>query len=288
MQNSIRSPQVPGAAPAAAGLKATNKAPPRRKAWLTKEAACSIGLAILLIGFAEYATYAKWVSPMVMPRPSSVAAVLWGGIVDGYFLTAVFSSFTSLLVGFLLAFVVAITLAGIISSSRFLEGVFTPYIVAIQSLPKVAIAPLVVLWLGFGELSKVTIVAVVCFFPIMVNTVQGLRVRALDHDELMRSLGASRWQQFRYMRLPHAIPYIFAGIHIGVIFALIGVVVAEFVGTNSGIGFAMLQAKSQFDVPAVYACLALLMLMGLTLHFVTSFIERRVAALMGEAPIVQH
>lgn len=255
------------------------------RSWGGPELACTIGLAILLIGLAEIAARQKWISPMILPRPSAVAAVLLEGIRDGFYVEAVASSLGSLLVGFALAFVAAVVLAGLISSSRFAERVLTPYIVAFQSLPKVAIAPLVVLWLGFGEVSKIAIVAIVCFFPVMVNTVQGLKVRNQDHDELMRSLGASRWQHFRMMRLPHAVPYIFAGVHIGVIFALIGVVVAEFVGTNSGIGFAMLQAKSQFDVPGVYACLVVLMLMGLALNLVTSTIEGLVGKWMGETPV---
>jgi NitT/TauT family transport system permease protein len=250
------------------------------------ELMCSVGLALALFGLAEVSARLKWVSPMILPRPSDVAKVLYQGLGDGFFLMNVLSSLGSLVSGFVVAFMAAIVLAGLISSSRFAERVLSPYIVAFQSLPKVAIAPLVVLWLGFGELSKVTIVAIVCFFPIMVNTVQGLKVRDRDHDELLRSLGASRWQHFRLMRLPHAIPYIFAGVHIGAIFALIGVVVAEFVGTNAGIGFALLQAKAQFDVPGVYACLVVLMLMGLALSAATSFVERRVARWMGEAAVV--
>jgi len=243
----------------------------------------SLFIAIALLVLAEVAAGEKWISPMVLPKPSAVFSVLTEGLRDGTYIVSIVSSMSSLVVGFILAFVAAIVIAGVISSNRFIERVFTPYIVAFQSMPKVAVAPLVVLWLGFGELSKIMIVVIVCFFPMMVNTVQGLKVRHQDHDELMRSLGANSWQQFLLMRLPHAVPYIFAGVRIGVIFALIGVVVAEFVGTNAGVGFSMLQAKSQFDVPSVYACLLILMVMGLVLNFLTSICERRVAMLMGES-----
>lgn len=246
------------------------------------ELLCSLGLALVLLGLAEASARFGWVSPMILPRPTQVAQVLVEGLRDGYFLANIFSSLASLVAGFAAAFGAAIALAGLLSTSRFAERVLTPYIIAFQSMPKVAIAPLVVLWLGFGELSKVTIVAIVCFFPIMVNTVQGLKVRDRDHDELLRSLDASRWQHFRLMRMPHAVPYIFAGVRIGAVFALIGVVVAEFVGTNAGIGFALLQAKAQFDVPGVYACLVILMAMGLLLSFATSLVERGVARWMGE------
>lgn len=241
------------------------------------EPLCSIGIAIAFLVLAEYAARHGLVSPLVMPAPSNIWKVLESGFSDGYFLQHVVSSAASLGTGFLLAFALAIGVAGLLASSSFLERVFTPFIIAFQSMPKVAIAPLVVLWLGFGELAKIAIVAIVCFFPIMINTVQGLKVRDRDHYELMRSLGANRWQLFYHMRLPHAVPYIFAGVHIGVIFALIGTVVAEFVGTDAGIGYAMLQAKSQFDVAGVYACLILLMTLGLILHFVTAYIEKRVS-----------
>jgi len=106
---------------------------------------------------------------------------------------------------------------------------------------------------------------------------QGLKIRDRTQFELFQSLGATRWQMFVHLRLPSAVPYIFAGLHIGAIFALIGAVVAEFVGTGSGIGYAMLQAKASFDVPGVYVCLVLLMVLGTLLNFIMRRLEQRVA-----------
>lgn len=131
----------------------------RRREWI-----CSMAIAVALLGALEIAARNEWVSAMVMPRPSRVLAVLVDGFSDGIYVTNLVASMGALLAGFALAFVVALATAGVLSSSRFLERVLTPYIVAFQSMPKVAIAPLVVLWLGFGELSKVAIVAIVCFF----------------------------------------------------------------------------------------------------------------------------
>jgi len=238
---------------------------------------CTIAIAASLLGVAEYAARNQLVSPIILPAPTSVWKVLVEGMASGYFVDHLISTAGSLALGFTLGFLLAVSVAAILSSSPFIEKVFTPFIIAFQSMPKVAIAPLIVLWLGFGEASKIAIVVIVCFFPIMVNTMQGLQMRDRDHYELFMSLGASRSQLFFHMRLPHAVPYIFAGIHIGVIFSLIGAVVAEFVGGSAGVGFAMLQAKAQFDVPAVYACLLLLMALGLILHFIMSFAERRVS-----------
>lgn len=241
------------------------------------ELALSGLIAVTLIIAAEIAARNNWVTPLVLPAPSQIWAALTDGFASGIYLDNTLSTLWSVVVGFLLGAVVAVVLAGILSSLPFLEKVITPFIVAFQSMPKVAIAPLIIIWFGFGDVSKIVIVLTVCFFPILINSLHGLKVRDRDHYELFKSLGATRWQMFYRLRLPHAVPYIFAGLHIGVIFALIGTVVAEFVGSNTGVGYLMLQAKATFDTPAVYACLLILMLLGMLLHFVMVQIETRVA-----------
>lgn len=237
----------------------------------------SLLLVAVMVSVAEYAAQREMVSSLILPAPSLVFRVLVEGIADGYYLGHLGSTLYAMLAGFALSAFVAITIAGILASSETLERILTPFIVALQSMPKIAIAPLIVLWFGFGDVSKIVVVAVVCFFPMMVNALQGLKIRERDHFELMQSLGANRWQLFANLRLLHAVPYMFAGLHLGIIFALIGTVVAEFVGTASGIGYALLQSKAQFDVAGVYACLVLLMILGVTLNAITRFIERRAA-----------
>lgn len=241
------------------------------------ELALSGLIAVAIVVGAEIAARKGLVTLLVLPAPSQIWAALVDGFASGIYLDNTFSTLWSVVVGFLLGTAVAVVLAGILSSLPFLEKVVTPFVVAFQSMPKIAIAPLIIIWFGFGEVSKIIIVLTVCFFPILINTLHGLKVRDRDHYELFKSLGATRWQMFFRLRLPHAVPYIFAGLHIGVIFALIGTVVAEFVGSNSGVGYLMLQAKATFDTPAVYACLLILMLMGMLLHFIMVQIETRVA-----------
>jgi NitT/TauT family transport system permease protein len=243
--------------------------------WL--EHGASLLLLIMLLGLAEAAAGRGWVSRLVMPAPSQVWAVLVDGFASGFYLPHLRSTVGSIFAGFAIAATAAITIAGTLASIPVLERVLTPFFVAFQSMPKVAIAPLIVIWFGFGELSKIVIVITACFFPILMNALHGLKVRDRDHLELMRSLGATRLQLFVRLRLPHALPYIFAGLHVGVIFALIGTVVAEFVGTNAGIGYVMLQSKANFDLPSVYACLLLLMVIGVLLHGVMKQLEKRVA-----------
>jgi NitT/TauT family transport system permease protein len=234
-------------------------------------------LAVLLLGLAEYGARNGYISRLILPAPSAVVQVLWEGFVSTFLLEHIASSAWSTLVGFVLGAAIAIGIAGLLATIPTLERILSPFIVAFQSLPKIAVAPLIVLWLGFGDVSKIAIVMVVCFFPIMVNSLQGLKIRDRNHYELFRSLGATRLQMFFGLRLPHAVPYIFAGLHIGALFALIGTVVAEFVGSDKGLGYVMLQAKANFDVPSVYACLALLMAMGILLNGLMGWLEKKVS-----------
>ncbi len=241
------------------------------------EPALSVLLAAILIAAGEFVADRGLVSPLILPAPSDVLFTMIDGFREGSYVTDILSTTGSLLAGFVLGTAISLVFAGVLISAPLLERVLTPFIVAFQSMPKVAIAPLIILWIGFGEASKIVIVITVCFFPIMVNTLQGLRIRDRDRYELLQSLGASRWQMFWHLRLPDAVPYIFAGLHIGAIFALIGAVVAEFVGSSSGLGYAMLQAKASFDVPGVYVCLLLLMVLGILLNMVMTRIERHMS-----------
>lgn len=243
-------------------------------------------LAAVLLAAAELAARGELVSELILPAPSAVLNALVDGFAGGTYWRHIWSTVSATGLGFALAATTAILLAGALASVPFLERVLLPFVVAFQTLPKIAVAPLIVLWLGFGSLGKTFVVTVVCFFPILVNALQGLKIRDRNQYELMRSLGASRWQMFRYLRMPNALPYIFAGLHIGVIFSLIGAVVSEFVGSRSGLGYILLSDKAQFNVPGVYAILTLLMVLGLGLHWIMKVAERRVAFWAQEVTVV--
>lgn len=245
-----------------------------RRAW---ERLGSMGIGVALLAGAEWLARSGLISPLLFPPPSAVWRALVGGFGSGLYVENILSTLAATGMGFLAAAVIAVTFAGLLASIPLLERLLVPFIVAFQSMPKIAIAPLVVLWFGFGLFGKVAIVTMAAFFPIMVNSLTGLKIRSRDHLELMRSLSATKWQMLRYLRIQSALPYIFAGLHVGAIFALIGSVVAEFVGSDAGLGYLMLQAKAQFDVPSVFACLVLLMLIGIGLHAIMGAIENRVA-----------
>src|SRR5262249_54493550 len=140
---------------------------------------------------------------------------------------------------------------------------------------KVAIAPLIVAWAGFGIESKVLIVALVSFFPMLVNTIVGLKATPEDKIELMRSLAASRWKIFYMVKLPEALPFIFAGLNIGIVLAVLGAIVGEFVGAKAGLGYQILQMNYNLDIAGVFAILILLGAIGIALDYLTLLLRRR-------------
>lgn len=245
-----------------------------RRRWV--DACLSLLLLAAFLGLGELAARMGWISPLLVPAPSAVADALVSGFASGVYWSHLWSTVWATLLGFGLATLTGLTIGGVLAGLPSVERVLYPFIVAFQSTPKIAIAPLVIIWAGFGEISKILIIIVVCFFPILVNTMQGLRLRERERQELVVALGASRWQVFRYVRLPGSTPFVFAGLHVGAIFALLGAVVAEFVGARSGLGVLLNQERSMFNVPGVFAILLILMILGLALNGTMKAVERRV------------
>ncbi len=177
--------------------------------------------------------------------------------------------------GLALGLFVAIVLGYLLAKSRTLERIVTPYIVSAQAIPIVALAPLLVIWFGTGILSKVLVCALTLFFPVLINTIVG--VRSVDREllELMRSLQASRWQIFRYLELPAALPVLLGGLKVGVTLSVIGAVVGEFVGADRGLGFLVNLARGLFDTPLMFVALFVLMAIALGLYLTVSVLESR-------------
>ena len=177
--------------------------------------------------------------------------------------------------GFMGAAVLAIVLGSLIAQSRFVERVIYPYLIVIQTTPKVAIAPLFIIWFGFGMTSKVIIAGIISFFPILVNVIAGLRSTDPQRIELMRSLRATRWQIFKMVMLPSALPMIFAGLQVAIIFSLLGAIVGEFVGSKEGLGNLIMQMNINLDTAGVFAVLVCLSSIGISLHLIMSWIQRK-------------
>jgi NitT/TauT family transport system permease protein len=213
----------------------------------------------------------------VVPVPSQIAEALVRGFASGQYISDLGVTLTEMLFGFAVATVLGILMGALIVEIRTFERLIYPLIVAVQSLPKIAIAPLLLIWIGFGLASKVAMAALIAFFPILVNTVTGLRSCDRDMYQLFDSLRASRLQALWHLKLPAAAPYIIAGLDVGFVFALLGAIVGEFIGASAGLGYAILQLQFQLDTAGVFAVLVLLAAIGICGHTAIRAIGRRVA-----------
>jgi NitT/TauT family transport system permease protein len=212
----------------------------------------------------------------ILPPPSNVLLALYRGFASTLYVSHIGVTLAETFMGFALGSLLAFSLGVAVALSRRVEYFLYPFIVMFQAMPKVALAPLVIIWFGLGITSKVVSAALVAFFPLMVNTIAGLRSADGDRVNLMRSLAASRWQIFWMLQLPNAMPYIFAGLEIAMIFALIGAIVGEFVGATSGLGMLIQSMNFTMDVAGQFSILLILSALGLLLNGAVVALRRRV------------
>jgi len=212
----------------------------------------------------------------ILPAPSKVAIALWRGFATGLYQQNLLHTLTETLLGFLLGSALGLVLGAAVALNRYVEYFFYPYIVMFQSVPKVALAPLIVVWFGLGMKSQVLNAALVACFPLIVNTIAGLKSADEDRVNLMRSLTASKSQVFWMLRLPSALPFIMAGLEVAMIFALIGAIVAEFVGSQAGLGMLIQNMNFNMDVAGQFSVLLMLSILGLLLNRCILLIRRRV------------
>ncbi|WP_433533162.1 ABC transporter permease [Micromonospora sp. CA-263727] len=231
---------------------------------------------VVVLGW-EYGTQLIGVDEFVLPRPSQIAEALHRQLTDAQFWSHLWVTTQEALLGFVIGVGAAVLLGTFISQIKVVEATLMPYIVAFQTVPKVALAPLFVLWFGFGLTSKVVMAAVISFFPMLVNVIEGLRAADADRIQMLTVFGASKAQIFRMVRLPSALPFIFAGLDIGIVFAILGAVVGEFIGAKEGLGYLLLQTNYNFDIAGMFAVLVVLSVMGLLAHFVIRLLQRRLA-----------
>ena len=178
------------------------------------------------------------------------------------------------LLGFGLALAAGLLVGALVEASPVLQRAVYPLVVASQTVPIPAIAPLLLIWFGYGLLPKVLVTALIGFFPLAVNTVDGLRATDRDVLDLLRSLGAGRWGRFRLAKLPSALPFVFSGAKVAVAVCVIGAVFGEFVGSSAGLGYLINRSRAQFLTDRVFACLVLLALIGIGLFALVALAER--------------
>jgi NitT/TauT family transport system permease protein len=229
-----------------------------------------LGVAILIAVWHFYVVIFN-VPMAVLPRPDAVFYSFvknWRLILGEGRITLMAS-----LYGFLLAFVLGVPIAVAITSSRVLNQMFYPLLIATQSVPKVALAPLILIWLGTGLSSKLAIAWLVAFFPIVVDTATGLRNTPEDLIDLATSVRASGFQTFYKIRFPAALPFVISGSKVAITLAVIGAVIGEFIGSNDGLGNLMLVANSQINMPLAFAALFGLAALGILLYTAVVAVE---------------
>jgi NitT/TauT family transport system permease protein len=245
-----------------------------------KWTARNVGLTALLFA----ATIAAWeavvrifqIPIFILPAPTQVGMALYRGLASGVYLDHLKYTLLETLLGFVVGSALGFFLGTAVAMNRYVEFFFYPYIVMFQSLPKVALAPLIVVWFGLGLTSKVINAALVAFFPLLVNTMVGLKSADEDRVSLMRSLAASNRQIFWMLRLPNALPFVMAGLDVAMIFALIGAIVAEFVGAQRGLGMLIQSMNFNMDVSGQFSILIILSLVGLVLNRIIMLVRRRI------------
>jgi NitT/TauT family transport system permease protein len=225
----------------------------------------------LLVILWQLATVLFHIPSYMLPSPADIAAVMvgqWRDLLANGLITLIESA-----AGLALSIVVAIPLGIAIVYSRLIARILYPFLVASQAVPKVALAPILVVWFGFGLLPKVLIAFFIAFFPIVVNTVVGMSRTPTDMIHLMRSLGASAPQILLRVQLPSASPYIFAGIKVAAAFAVVGAIVGEFIAADAGLGYLQLVADNNLQIPLLFGTLVALSIMGIALFYLVALVE---------------
>ena len=248
------------------------------KGWraIVRQLPLQLGAFAAVIFIWWYAAANEIVSPRILPGPGEVVSAFWELLTSGVLIDNLGVTVYEVIAGFLLGSLGGFLIAVFASVFSPFRQVVTPYMVALQVTPRVAIAPLLFIWLGFGELPKIVLAATICFFPVFINALTGLTIIPEDERELFRSLRASKAQEFFRLRLPSAMPVTFAGLKTAISLALIGAIVGEFVSAEEGLGLLIQRFSFQLNTPAAYAVLFTLTILGLLLYALMEVIDRYV------------
>jgi NitT/TauT family transport system permease protein len=238
--------------------------------------ALPLGFFISLIILWEIVTILGNVPPYIVPAPSDIFQAVQRNIARGVYPPHLWATMQSVFIGYATGVLAGIVLGTLFAEVRLFERLVFPLIVALQSMPKIALAPLFVMWFGYGFTSKVITVTLMCLFPVLVNTVAGLKSADPDRVSLIRAMTGSRFQIFRYVKLPSAASHIFAAMQVAVVMALIGALVSEFVGSDRGLGILIQNGQLNLDTSGIFAVLVILSAMGIGCTAIVRFVASRV------------
>lgn len=263
MTPETRSAATPAAAPAV-----------RRPFVEMRAATVALPLLALVLVIALWGAFTAifQVPSYVVPSPLDVLERLVGQF--GYLMEMTWVTFLETVAGFLLAIVIGIPVAMGIARWDVADKMVSPLMTALNAIPKVAIAPILVVWMGFGFAPKIVMVVLMAIFPIILATVSGLRHTPAELVELSRSLRATTLEEFVRVRFPHALPQIFTGLQTGISLAVVGAVIGEFIGASAGLGFVIVQSGASADTPLAFAAIVLLALLSMVLYYLLIVVER--------------
>ena len=231
---------------------------------------------LVLLALAIWHSYVAGfdVSPFILPRPGAVIDAWRELLVTRSTLWHSWATIYETLAGFGFALVAGVVLGAVLGKIPWLERTLNPFIVASQVVPKVALVPLFVVWFGFGPTTKILLAAVLAFFPIFTNTLLGVKSVDLGHRDVMTSLNTSRFQRFRHLELPSALPYIITGMEIGIVLAIIGAVVGEYLGGNRGLGYLLIAKMNAYETDMLFAVLIHLTVIGFAFYLSVGVLRR--------------
>jgi len=238
-----------------------------------------IALFIAFVALWQIATMLQLISPIILPTPIEVARDLYSvaaNLLSGdYMLFALWTTMKEVFYGFIIATVIGFSLGVLVGETTFGERAVMPYLVAIDTMPKIAFAPLFVAWLGFDIHSKVALAAFIATFPIIVGTAAGLHAADENARMLFKTMGATRWQTLIKLKLPTGLPHFFTGLKIGSVGVMAGAITGEFLGGGKGFGELIRVAASMLDTPRVFSLIIYLSLVGLSLFAFVTWMQRR-------------
>jgi NitT/TauT family transport system permease protein len=227
--------------------------------------------AVLSLAAWQAIVMAAAIPEYLLPAPSAIFANI-----DRTLAIQLAVTFVEALIGFLIASVLAFCCAIMFVRFHTLEQGLFPIAIAVKTTPIVAVAPLLVIWLGTGWWSKIVAVILICFFPVLVNAVKGLKAADVEYRELFQTLGASRAQEFRKLRIPYCLPYLFSALKISSSLAIVGAIVGEFVGATQGLGYLIMISSAHLETATLFAAIAAAALAGIVLFYVIGWTEQRV------------
>jgi NitT/TauT family transport system permease protein len=228
----------------------------------------------ILVGLWELALAVDYVSESILPHPKDIVVSFYELITSDFVWDDIGATLWESVAGFFLGAALGLALAIPSGLSPIMRQMLGPYAVALQVTPRIAIAPLIIAWAGFGYNSKIWIAAIIAFFPVYINALTGILTVDEDAREMFRSLGASRWQTFLHLMVPGSLPVMFAGLKTAAGLALVGAVVGEFISAERGLGVLVQQFSSQLAIADAFAVILMLMLLGLLLYGVMEWLER--------------